>query len=323
MVIEIHQNKKKGIITPFSFNQKFIFAKSFFITKILTTFVILICILSITANINYQNDLISNNINKFDEVNNMKKDIRTNDFVLNNSIQGRTNLRFKATSPPWYTWLDANEPFSYRTGTIQLISYLGWISKFGVCSRTDDIDFNRINTTFNEVKKIFTTSRINDARLWTFCNALIILKILDRLDEVDNAPMITYIQNQQLEDGGFHAHSSYTNPSGGNYSSVLMTYFSVLALDLVGEKPLNCTAVRDFVYRMQVNETLGPYFAWEFKKDPTTFASDIFSTNYALNVLPILGYEIPNKENLTKKIEATYQNIVANFSSWSNTEKRS
>ena len=99
MVIEIHQNKKKGIITPFSFNQKFIFAKSFFITKILTTFVILICILSITANINYQNDLISNNINKFDEVNNMKKDIRTNDFVLNNSIQGRTNLRFKA-------WMD-------------------------------------------------------------------------------------------------------------------------------------------------------------------------------------------------------------------------
>ncbi|MHA1308954.1 MAG: prenyltransferase/squalene oxidase repeat-containing protein [Candidatus Heimdallarchaeota archaeon] len=253
----------------------------------------------------------------------MNKKFLSNDFVQNNSIQGSTNLRFKVSYPPWTTWLNADNPYSYRTGTLQLIRYLSWISQFGVSSRNDVIDYNRINTTASEIKKIFTTSRIDDARLWTYCNSLIILKILDRLDEVDIAPMISYIQNQQLDDGGFHSHRSYTNPSLGNYSSLLMTYFSVLALNLVDAKPTNSSAVRDFVYRMQVNDSISAYSAWEFRMYSIEFASDRSYTNYALNILRLMGYDIPNKENLTMKVESEYQNIVANFSSWSNSEKKS
>ena len=123
--------------------------------SVIIIFLVITSILSLTFKNTSQNNLTC--INKNKEMKNVNKKFLSNDFNQNNSIQGSTNLRFKVSHPPWTTWLDADDFYTYRIGISQLISYLGWISQFGVSSRNDVIDYDRINNTVEEVIKIFTT----------------------------------------------------------------------------------------------------------------------------------------------------------------------
>ncbi len=247
----------------------------------------------------------------------MDRKINAQEFDLQDAIFGQTNLRF------WYgphgfdsNLLQPNDPVTYRAGIATFTTYLRWLSACGQNKFFDDVPqgirFDYINDSTEKMITIFSTERINNANLWAHCWGLVTLKLLGRLDDVNSSRMITNIKNKQLPDGGF---PSLTDSS---YSDLESTLYAVFALNAVGERPLNTSAVKSFVDRLQVGEHIQESLSYNFlPHEHTTVGVSNFETVRAGTIFRILDFPLNNSDKLLLQFNSLYSSFLANYSSLS------
>ncbi|MHA1435925.1 MAG: hypothetical protein ACTSO7_18970, partial [Candidatus Heimdallarchaeota archaeon] len=158
---------------------------------------------------------------------------------------------------------------------------------------------------------LFNSSECCDYELITNCITLVILKILDRLDEIDVPAIVSHIQSFQGLSGGFN--DSFKN----FYPTLQATMWAIVALNAVGEKPQNVSSVRDFVYSMQTNNSIYSTRNYEFRNIETE-SYDPQYTRYAYVILDIIEEPIPYLDELLVKVEGEFDDFIANHSSYSN-----
>ncbi|MHA1656985.1 MAG: hypothetical protein ACTSWT_10785, partial [Candidatus Heimdallarchaeota archaeon] len=90
-------------------------------------------------------------------------------------------------------------------------------------------------------------------------------------------------------------------------------WWAVQALALVGEKPRNCSAVRDFLVSMQDTSSSYETTIYEFKPDYKDGAG-IKETKLAFLIAKTLGFELPHLKELQAKVEKEYAFFMANHS---------
>ncbi|MHA1185837.1 MAG: hypothetical protein ACTSO7_11870, partial [Candidatus Heimdallarchaeota archaeon] len=161
---------------------------------------------------------------------------------------------------------------------------------------------------------LFNSSECQTYELITNCYVLVIMKILDRLDEIDVPAIVSHIQSFQGASGGFN--DSFLE----FYPTLSATARAVTALTAVGEEPLNVSGVRDFVYSMQTNNSIFPISNYEFRNVETDGYGP-HNTKYAYVILDILDEPIPYLDELLIKLEGEFADFKANHSSYSDNEK--
>ncbi|MHA1127217.1 MAG: hypothetical protein ACTSQX_16450, partial [Candidatus Heimdallarchaeota archaeon] len=157
---------------------------------------------------------------------------------------------------------------------------------------------------------LFNSSECQTYELITNCCVLVIMKILDRLDEIDVPAIVSHIQSFQGASGGFNDSFHEFRPT------LQASMYAVVALNAVGAEPLNVSGVRDFVYTMQTTSSIYPVNMYEFSNVETE-GIHYSSTRYAHVILDILDYPIPHSSELLIKIEEELADFMANYSSYS------
>lgn len=250
------------------------------------------------------------------EERNMCGKITKNQIPSEEFLRGQTNLRFLIFPSPWRIRLDAGNPETYTMGIKLCLSYLLWMNQNGQMDlwKWTKVEHEKVNHTANEIVKIFNSDFDEDMRYDIYMEAIMILKILNRLDEINTKKLAQIIQSYQLEDGGFKSIA-------WNYSVLKETLESVIALDCINVKPLNCSAIRDFVYSLQVIKSPYETRLYEFRESKEE-GSDYFGTLKVYLILEKLGFAMPHKEELQKKFNKEMENFRENYTSWSLEEKR-
>jgi len=251
------------------------------------------------------------------EERNMSGKITKNQIPSEEFLKGQTNLRFMVFPSPWRIRLNAGNPETYTFGIKNCLGYLLWINQNGQMDlwKWTKVEHEKVNHTANEIVKIFTSDFDEDMRYDIYMEVIMILKILNRLDEINTQKLAQIIQSYQLEDGGFKSIA-------WNYSVLKETLEAVIALDCVRSKPVNCSAVRDFVYNLQVIESPYESDMYEFRENLNEQAGTPFGTLKAYLILEKLGFAMPHKEELQKKFEKELTNFQVYYTNWSLDEKR-
>jgi len=209
-------------------------------------------------------------------------------------------------------YLKVDTPSTYRVGISHPLAYLQLISVTGDVPYWYEygIDFEFINTEAEKVKTIFTTERFNHTELDGCCSAIHLFYLLGRLEELNTSKIVEKIKSYQIDDGGFLAFAAgWADP----FSSIYQTWWAVQALALVGEKPRNSSAVRDFLVSMQDTTSIYETTIYEFKMDRNNGAG-IKETKLAFLIAKTLGFELPHLKELQAKVEKEYAFFMANHS---------
>ncbi|NHJ04000.1 MAG: hypothetical protein EAX90_04200 [Candidatus Heimdallarchaeota archaeon] len=161
-----------------------------------------------------KNSSLFNNIELKEEEQKMKQEEEEQlplTFNESNYSLGVRNLRFHSNSPEWNIELDADAPSTWRVASGYCLRYLYWINRYGENRvwRFEKIDYEKIEKTVEEIKKILNSDKLDDVYLLPLCNMVLILDLLNELDAIeDNTRIISAIQKWQIEDGGFLAYEA-------------------------------------------------------------------------------------------------------------------
>ncbi|MHA1309152.1 MAG: hypothetical protein ACTSO7_14285 [Candidatus Heimdallarchaeota archaeon] len=244
---------------------------------------------------------------------NFSYELETGPYTSETHIKGSTGLRF-SIGQKWEWEIDPIHPLNVRMGVQEILIELSRQSLNGHKPPLilEHYFHEKMTTELEKLVDIFNTSECRTQELLTNCYVLVIMKILNRLDEIDVGEIVSYIQSFQDSTGGFKDSFNENKPT------IYASTKAVVALNAVGAEPLNRTGVRDFVYSLQDTTSIPP--SYEFKNYKGGGSFPIY-TRDAKVLLDILGYSIPNIDKLLLKVEGEVADFVANHSTLSNEEK--
>jgi len=235
-------------------------------------------------------------------------------FSKETHIKGKTGLNF-SIGQNWEWTIDPVHPLNVRMGVSEIYTEIVRQSLNGHKPKwiTEHYFHDKMTVELEKLIDLFNSSECQTYELITNCWVLIIMKMLDRLDDVDVPAIISHIQSFQGSSGGFN--DSFHN----FYPSIQATMWAVVALNAIGEEPQNRTGVKDFVYSMQTTNSVFPTNMYEFSNVETE-GIHYSTTRFAHVILDILNYPIPHETELLAKVEGEYADFMANYSTYSESD---
>jgi hypothetical protein len=240
-------------------------------------------------------------------------------------LHGKTGLRFKRPASTNCALL-VGQPGSYRPG-------IGYFTEKIVWSQLFEYQFDQryLQRGFREyLEKIKACLAIHptlDDQYLPCCWTLALFERLGRLAEIDSEPLITFLQNRQLANGGFTYYNDehlaayhHKYPDKALPCTVDTSLTVCGALATVGAEPKNKTALREYLASLQTVESISfPYDIGLFRdREPNigeqgdTY-SDTGATSQALMLLRLFNLTIPNKELLENHLEDRMDYVTEHF----------